>query len=160
MRLILRSASPEETVAIARALGEALAPGDIVALIGELGAGKTLFCKGIGVSLGIPPEKVTSPSFCIVTEHEGRIPLTHVDVYRLSSLREAEEIGLSETFDGREGVCVVEWAEKVTELLPRDCIRVTFTVSNGDRREIAVAVPDQPRFEPFRARSQRFQPGG
>jgi tRNA threonylcarbamoyladenosine biosynthesis protein TsaE len=160
MRLILTSASPEETITIARALGETLAPGDVVALTGELGAGKTLFCKGIGVALGIPPERVVSPSFTIVTEYEGRIPLTHVDVYRISSLREAEEIGLSETLSGRGGVCVVEWAEKVAELLPTDCIRVTFTVSDGDRREIAVAVPDQPRFEPLRARSQRFQPGG
>lgn len=159
MEILLSSASPEDTLAIARALGETLAPGDVVALTGELGAGKTLFCKGIGEALGIPPEKVVSPSFTIVTEHEGRIPLTHVDVYRLSSLREAEEIGLSETLAGR-GVCVVEWAEKIAELLPTNCIRVTFTVSDGDRRGIAVAVPDQPRFEPFRARSQRFQPGG
>jgi tRNA threonylcarbamoyladenosine biosynthesis protein TsaE len=159
MRVILLSASPEDTLAIARALGETLAPGDVVALTGELGAGKTLFCKGIGEALGIPPEKVVSPSFTIVTEHEGRIPLTHVDVYRLASLREAEEIGLPETLAGR-GVCVVEWAEKVAELLPTDCIRVTLAVSGGDRREIAVVVPDPLRFGPFRARSQRFQPGG
>ena len=106
-----------------------------------------------------PRSILISPSFVIVTEHRGRLPLTHVDVYRLDTVREAEEIGLDETFSG-EGVCVVEWAEKVTELLPTDCVRVTFTVSDGDRREIAVAAPDQPRFETFRARSQRFQPGG
>src|SRR5512134_3961283 len=159
MQLVLESKSPGDTVAIARALGAVLQPGDVVALTGELGAGKTLFCKGIGEALGIPQDKVVSPSFTIVTEHEGRILLTHVDVYRLSSLREAEEIGLSETLAGR-GVCVVEWAEKIAELLPTNCIQVTFTVSDGDRRGIAVAVPDRPGFEPFRARSQRFQPGG
>jgi tRNA threonylcarbamoyladenosine biosynthesis protein TsaE len=159
MHLLLSSGSPEDTLEIARALGEVLEPGDVVALTGDLGAGKTLFCKGVGEALGVPPDRIVSPSFVIATEHRGRLPFTHVDVYRLGSVREAEEIGLSETFSG-DGVCVVEWAEKVTELLPTDSIRVTFTVSDGDRRSIEVAVPDQPRFEPFRARSQRFQPGG
>jgi tRNA threonylcarbamoyladenosine biosynthesis protein TsaE len=159
MHLLLSSGSPEDTLEIARALGEVLGPGDVVALAGDLGAGKTLFCKGVGEALGVPPDRIVSPSFVIATEHRGRLPFTHVDVYRLGSVREAEEIGLSETFSG-DGVCVVEWAEKVTELLPTDSIRVTFTVSDGDRRSIEVAVPDQPRFEPFRARSQRFQPGG
>jgi len=140
-------------------LGEILEPGDIVALSGDLGAGKTLFCKGVGEALGVPPDRIVSPSFTIVTEHRGRIPLTHVDVYRLDSLREAEEIGLDETFSG-EGVCLVEWAEKVRELLPTDCVWVTFSLSGGDRREITVFAPDQPRFEIFRARSQRFHPGG
>jgi tRNA threonylcarbamoyladenosine biosynthesis protein TsaE len=159
MHLLLSSGSPEDTLEIARALGEVLGPGDVVALAGGLGAGKTLFCKGVGEALGVPPDRIVSPSFVIATEHRGRLPFTHVDVYRLGSVREAEEIGLSETFSG-DGVCVVEWAEKVTELLPTDSIRVTFTVSDGDRRSIEGAVPDQPRFEPFRARSQRFQPGG
>ena len=153
------SCSPEDTLAIARALGEVLAPGDVVGLTGDLGAGKTLFCKGVGEALGVSPDRIVSPSFVIVPEHRGRLPFTHVDVYRLDTVREAEEIGLDETFSG-EGVCLVEWAEKVTQLLPTDCVRVTFTVSDGDRREIAVAAPDQPRFETFRARSQRFQPGG
>lgn len=155
----LASGSPEDTLAIARALGELLAPGDVVALTGDLGAGKTLFCKGIGEALGIPPGNVVSPSFTIVTEHSGRLPLTHVDVYRLDSVREAEEIGLAETLSG-DGVCVVEWAEKVTELLPMDSIRVTFMVSGVDRRGITVHAPDQPRFRGFAARSQRFHPGG
>jgi len=159
MRLLLSSGSPEDTLAIAHMLGEILEPGDIVALSGDLGAGKTLFCKGVGEALGVPPDRIVSPSFTIVTEHRGRIPLTHVDVYRLDSLREAEEIGLDETFSG-EGVCLVEWAEKVRELLPTDCVWVTFSLSGGDRREITVFAPDQPRFEIFRARSQRFHPGG
>ncbi len=159
MKLLLTSECTEDTLAIARALGEVLEPGDVVALTGDLGAGKTLFCKGIGEALGVPPDRIVSPSFVIATEHQGRLAFTHVDVYRLGSLREALEIGLDETMAG-SGVCVVEWAEKVTELLPTDCIRVTFTVSGGDRRGISVVAPDQPRFEPFRVRSQRFQPGG
>jgi tRNA threonylcarbamoyladenosine biosynthesis protein TsaE len=156
---VLHSRSPEDTLEIARALGSCLADGDLVALTGDLGAGKTLFCKGVGEALGIPPGRIASPTFTIVTRHEGPLPLTHVDVYRLDTVREAEEIGLDETFSG-PGVCVVEWAEKVTELLPTDCIRVTFTISDEDERVIAVSVPDQPRFRGFHSRSQRFQPGG
>ena len=153
------SNSPADTLAIARALGEALRPGDVVGLTGDLGAGKTLFCKGVGEALGIPPDRIVSPTFTIVTEHAGPVPLTHIDVYRLSGAREADEIGMRELLSG-EDVCLVEWAEKIEELLPTDCIRVTFTLSGDDRREIAVAAQDLPRFDDFRARSQRFQPGG
>ena len=155
----LTSTSPEDTLAIARALGAALRPGDVVALTGDLGAGKTLFCKGVGEALGIPPDRIVSPTFTIVTEHAGPVPLTHIDVYRLAGAREADEIGMRELLSG-DGVCLVEWAEKIGELLPTDCIQVTFTISGDDRREIAVASPDLPRFDDFRVRSQRFQPRG
>ena len=153
------SDSPEDTLSIARALGAALRPGDVVALYGDLGAGKTLFCKGAGEALGIPADRILSPTFTIVTEHPGPVLLTHIDVYRLAGAREADEIGMRELLSG-DGVCLVEWAERIEELLPTDCIRVTFTISGGDRREIAVAAPDLPRFDDFRARSQRFHPRG
>jgi tRNA threonylcarbamoyladenosine biosynthesis protein TsaE len=157
----LTSGSPEDTLTIARLLGSALLPGDVVALTGDLGAGKTWFCKGLGEMCGISPDRIVSPSFTIVTEHGGEPALTHVDVYRLGTLREAEEIGLEETLaGGGGGVCVVEWAEKVSEMLPRDSIRVTFTIAGADRRTITVSAPDQPRFADFGSRSQRFQPGG
>ena len=155
----LTSNSPEDTLAIARALGAALRPGDVVALTGDLGAGKTLFCKGVGEALGIPPDRIVSPTFTIVTEHAGPVPLTHIDVYRLAGAREADEIGMRELLSG-DGVCLVEWAEKIEELLPTDCIQVTFSFSGDDRREIAIAAPDLPGFDEFRARSIRFQPGG
>ena len=158
-QLRFTSNSPEDTLAIARALGAVLRPGDVVALTGDLGAGKTFFCKGVGEALGIPPDRIVSPTFTIVTEHAGPVPLTHIDVYRLSNAREADEIGMRELLPG-DGVCLVEWAEKIEELLPTDCIQVTFTISGDDRREIAVAAPDLPRFDDFRARSIRFQPGG
>ncbi len=153
------SNSPDDTLEIARALGAALRPGDVVALYGDLGAGKTLFCKGVGEALGIPPDRIVSPTFTIVTEHAGSIPLTHIDVYRLSGVRDADEIGMRDLLAGG-GLCVVEWAEKIAELLPTDCIQVTFTISGDDRREIAVDAPDLPRFDDFRARSVRFHPGG
>ena len=156
MNLRLRSGSPEDTLSIARALGAALRPGDVVALTGDLGSGKTLFCKGVGEALGIPPDRILSPTFTIVTEHAGPVPLTHIDVYRLSGAQEADEIGMREILTG-VGVCLVEWAEKIEELLPTDCIRVTFTISGDDRRKIAIGAPDLPRFDDFRARSMRFQ---
>jgi len=154
--LRLTSNSPEDTLAIARALGAALRPGDVVALTGDLGSGKTLFCKGVGEALGIPPERIVSPTFTIVTEHAGPVPLTHIDVYRLAGAREADEIGMREILSG-DGVCLAEWAEKIEELLPTDCIRVKFSILDGDRREIAIAAPDLPRFDDLRARSIRFQ---
>ena len=159
MRLLFSSNSPDDTLAIARMLGAALRPGDVVALYGELGAGKTLFCKGVGEALGIPPNRIVSPTFTIVTEHEGRVPLTHIDVFRLAGPREADEIGMRELLSG-DGVCLVEWAEKIEKLLPTDCIQVRFSFSDGDRREIAISAPDLPGFDEFRVRSIRFQPGG
>jgi len=160
MQLLFTSGSPSDTAAIARALGAALRPGDVVALYGDLGAGKTLFCKGVGEALGIPPDRIVSPTFTIVTEHGGgSLPLTHVDVYRLAGPRDAEEIGMREILSG-DGVCLVEWADRIEELLPTDCIQVRFSFSDGDRREIAISAPDLPGFDEFRVRSIRFQPGG
>ncbi|MEW6719105.1 MAG: tRNA (adenosine(37)-N6)-threonylcarbamoyltransferase complex ATPase subunit type 1 TsaE [Thermodesulfobacteriota bacterium] len=157
----LRSGSPEDTFEIARILGEELVPGDVVGLTGDLGAGKTCFCKGIGAALGILPDRVVSPTFTIVTMHEGIPSLVHVDVYRIDSLREAEEIGLDETLSGRgHAVCVVEWAEKISGLLPTDCIRVKLTISGESGREISVAAPDTRGLDRFRSRTKRFQPGG
>ncbi len=161
MNIALSSSSEEDTLAIARALGAVLAPGDVVALTGDLGAGKTVFCKGLGEALGIPADRVTSPSFTIVTEHTGRMPFRHVDAYRLSSAREALEIGLDELFGG-EGVCVVEWAEKIDILLPNERIQVTFLFSEegGDRRRLLVSAGDSPRFHEFLLRCRPFTTGG
>ena len=160
MILALLSGSPEDTFEIARLLGQELVPGDVVGLTGDLGAGKTCFCKGIGAALGISPDRVVSPTFTIVTEHEGSPPLVHVDVYRIDTPREAVEIGLDETLSGERAVCVVEWAEKIDGLLPTDSIRVTLSISGENIREIVISAPDEGRFEGFRSRSKRFQPGG
>ena len=161
MNVTLISSSEEDTRTIARALGAVLQPGDLVALTGDLGTGKTVFCKGLGEALGIPPDRIASPSFTIVTEHAGRLPLRHVDVYRLASVREAEEIGLEELLRG-DGVCVVEWAEKIGILLPNDRIQVTFHFleEDGDRRRLLVSTGDSPRFHEFLLRCRPFTTGG
>lgn len=162
MKVELVSSSPDDTLEIAKALGVVLEEGDVVALTGELGAGKTVFCKGIGEALGIPAARIVSPSFTIVTEHPGgRIPFRHVDVYRLASEREAEEIGLEETFGG-EGACAVEWAERIENLLPTGCIRVTLLLSDvqEEGRRITVEAGDSPRIRSFLSRVEPFVLGG
>jgi tRNA threonylcarbamoyladenosine biosynthesis protein TsaE len=155
----LLSSREEDTIHVARELGNVLEPGDVVALTGELGAGKTVFCKGVGEALGIPSGRIVSPSFTIVTEHRGRLPLSHIDVYRLSSVEEALDIGLDEIVSGNR-VCLVEWAEKIRILLPNDCIRVTFHILRGERRRLAVEAGDDPRFVDFRSRVEHLIPGG
>jgi len=162
MTIDLLSRSEDDTRKIARILAESLRTGDVVALSGDLGAGKTLFCKGLGEALGIPPARIVSPSFTIVTEHpEGAIPFIHMDAYRLGSVREAEEAGLEERFSG-EGICAVEWAERIGNLLPNDCIRVTFHISEDreQERRIRVEAQDSGRIRAFRSRIKPFLPGG
>ena len=156
----LVSNSTEDTLEIARSLGKILVPGDVIALTGDLGAGKTCFCKGIGETLGIPSGRVVSPTFTIATEHEGVLPLNHIDVYRLDTALEAVEVGLGEILAGTKGVCVVEWAEKVEELLPTDSIRVTFVISCDHRRKIVVSGPEQDRFATFHKLTTRFSARG
>ena len=159
MHVELLSSSEEDTRLVARVLGTFLEPGDVVALIGDLGAGKTVFCKGVGESLGIPADRVTSPSFTIATEHEGRLTLCHIDAYRLSSEEEARDIGLDEILSGNR-ICVVEWAERIRALLPNDCIGVTFLISGETGRKLSVALPDEARFGGFLSRVRSFVPGG
>lgn len=160
MDIDVPSCGEEDTLSIARALGAVLAPGDVVALTGELGAGKTIFCKGVGESLGIAPRRIVSPSFTIVTEHPARVPVAHVDAYRLASEREAFDIGLDEVLS-EDRVCLVEWAERIRSLLPNDCIRITFHILGEGRRMLSIITPDEPRFAEFRSRvPARTEPGG
>ena len=159
MNIELLSTCAEDTLEIARALGEVLVPGDVVALTGELGAGKTVFCKGVGESLGIPADRIVSPSFTMLTEHVGSVTLYHIDAYRLSGDREAEGIGLEEALYG-EGICVVEWAEKIASFLPNCSIRIKFAFSGETGRTLLVAAEDTPRIRAFTGRCKRYSSGG
>jgi tRNA threonylcarbamoyladenosine biosynthesis protein TsaE len=110
--------SREETLAIGRRLGESAQAGEIYALRGDLGTGKTVFSKGFAEGLGIT-ETVSSPTFTILQIYEdGRLPLYHFDVYRIEEPEEMEEVGLDEYLEG-DGVCLIEWAERIAEMLPR-----------------------------------------
>jgi len=126
----LTTRSAAETHDFARRLGALLRPGDVVVLAGELGAGKTVFTKGIAVALGIE-ETVASPTFTIVREYEAPLPLVHVDVYRLDHLQEMHDIGLDDVLGG-DGVTVVEWGDKVSRVLPVERLDVRIEPGDGD----------------------------
>lgn len=113
------------TEAFGRIIGRSLAGGETLALSGELGAGKTALVRGIATGLGTPSNQVTSPTFVLIHEYEGRLPLIHVDLYRLRSGAEAEGIGLQEYFHGNI-VTAIEWADKFPELLPSDRFELTL----------------------------------
>ena len=140
MEKVFETYSPEETLMIGKLLGENAGPGEVYALIGDLGAGKTVFTKGFAQGLGIE-EPVNSPTFTILQIYEeGRIPLFHFDVYRIEEPEEMEEVGFDEYIDG-DGVCLIEWAGRIGELLPPDVIvvRIEKDLDRGlDYRRITV----------------------
>ena len=136
----LVTGSGEETVALGARLGRLLAPGDFVALVGELGAGKTQFAKGIALGLQVAPDTpVTSPTYTILNIYQGRIPLYHFDLYRLHGPEEVAELGFEEYFSG-SGACVVEWAERLGEEAPADLLTVTLCHAEAESREICFAA--------------------
>jgi tRNA threonylcarbamoyladenosine biosynthesis protein TsaE len=133
-RLALRSSSPEDTRAVAAAVAPALVPGDVVALSGDLGAGKTCFVQGAAAALGVK-ERVTSPSFVLVREYHGAFPILHLDVYRLSNLQELTDLGYEEFLDP-SWVVFVEWGDAVGPLLPPSFLEVLIRASDDDARRI------------------------
>lgn len=136
----VESRSAADTFAYGMALGEKAVPGEVYTLVGDLGVGKTVFTQGFAAGLGIA-EPVNSPTFTILQSYEeGRLPLHHFDVYRIGDVEEMEEIGYEDCFYG-DGVCLVEWADLIREILPEDCIRITIEkdLSEGfDYRRITV----------------------
>lgn len=134
--LCLTSRSAEETRGIGERLGRRLGPGDVVATIGELGAGKTCFLQGLVRGLGVE-ETATSPSFVLVNQYRGRLTVYHVDAYRTESLTELLDLGLDELFYG-DGVTVVEWADKLLPLLPSHAITVRISGLGDEPREIVI----------------------
>ena len=121
--MVKESFGPEDTFALGQALGQMAAPGEIYTLDGDLGTGKTVLTQGLAAGLGIT-EHVNSPTFTIVQEYEGgRLPLYHFDVYRIGNVEEMDEIGYEDYFYGN-GVCLIEWADLIREILPLNCIRI------------------------------------
>jgi tRNA threonylcarbamoyladenosine biosynthesis protein TsaE len=136
----VRSGSPAETQALAERLGARVAPGDVLELRGPLGAGKTCFVQGLARGLGVPAEeRVASPTFNIVIEHAGRIPLYHVDLYRIGEERELDEIGLDAYLSG-EGVCAVEWLESFPARAPRERLTIALAFVEGEAEARGIEV--------------------
>ena len=121
---MIYSQNEEELISIGQKLGRLLNSGDIIVLSGDLGAGKTTLTKGIAKGLDVS-QMIKSPTYTIVREYEGRLPLYHLDVYRIGDIEEMDEIGYEDYFYG-EGVCLIEWADLIREILPEQMCRVTI----------------------------------
>ncbi|MBE3588317.1 MAG: tRNA (adenosine(37)-N6)-threonylcarbamoyltransferase complex ATPase subunit type 1 TsaE [Thermoanaerobacteraceae bacterium] len=136
MELVWRTRSAGETEDFGRLLGNLLVPGDVLCLYGDLGAGKTTLARGIARGLGVGGP-VTSPTFNLIHEYDGRLPFYHMDVYRLSGTEDMFDLGYDEYFYGR-GVTLVEWAERVSEVLPGERLDIYLEAYSGepDWREI------------------------
>lgn len=132
---IIDTKSSDETVALGRWLGGKVKPGWVIGLSGDLGAGKTTFTRGLAEGAGADPAGVTSPTFTFLHVYHGRIPVYHLDLYRLDSEAQVRDLGVDE-FVGGDGVAVVEWFENVPALLPPSRIEARLTVTAQDQRRI------------------------
>lgn len=134
---IFLSDSPEETFRYGKRLGKKLEAGSIIALIGELGCGKTLFTRGICEGVGVFERYVSSPTFAFVNEYAGKLPVFHMDLYRLNTTDELFELGILDYLRRVEtGIMVVEWAEKIIGILPEDYLKIEFRVLSLNSRRL------------------------
>ena len=138
MAMTFEVANLEETMAFGRLLGQQLFPGAVLGLSGPLGAGKTHFVRALAEGLEIPDSRVvSSPTFVLIQEYQARLPIYHFDVYRLRSPTDFPDLGVHEYFQG-QGVCVIEWAERVAEHLPEDRLDIYITVLGESRRRLTL----------------------
>jgi tRNA threonylcarbamoyladenosine biosynthesis protein TsaE len=136
---VIATNSPEETIVLGRRLGSLLGPNDVVALVGELGAGKTCLTKGIALGLGLADARaVRSPTFVLVSEYKGRLTLYHVDAYRLSCAADLDALGIAEMMSSG-GVTVIEWADRVEGVLPAEHLRVECAHAGETKRTFRLA---------------------
>ena len=136
------SASVQQTWDIARSIGEKLKKGDVLALSGELGSGKTCFTGGLARGLGVDEKyPITSPTFTLINEYPARYRLYHFDVYRIKNYEEFENLGYEE-YIGSEGVVVIEWAEKIAERLPVHAVLIQFEYVDENKRKIIIKGPE------------------
>jgi tRNA threonylcarbamoyladenosine biosynthesis protein TsaE len=150
------SRNPEDTFSIGRIIGESLSAGDIVALSGDLGRGKTYLTKGIARGLGVSEHyQITSPTFTLINEYPGRLTLYHFDLYRLETFLDMINLGYEEYLFG-EGVSVIEWAEKASDILPDETIFVSLTYLDENRRRMVISG----NYERLSNISNTFKNGG
>ena len=132
------SNSPEQTRELGEKLGRLLSRGNVVALVGELGAGKTVLTQGLARGLGVgPDEYVSSPSFALVNQYRGRVPIYHLDIYRLGGEAEMVALGYEDYFEP-DGVTIIEWADKVGELLPERYLLIEIKIIDRNTRDLDV----------------------
>lgn len=134
--LTLQTSSADETINLGKKIGSYLKPGDILAMEGTLAAGKTTITKGIAQALDIT-EDITSPTFTLISEYEGKFPLYHMDVYRLDSTEDFLNLGVEEMLYGN-GVCIIEWSEKIKSELPKSAITISLKANSDNTRTIII----------------------
>jgi len=128
--IIAFTSSSKESTMLAAAVAELVRAGDLILLAGDLGAGKTTFAQGFGAALGVT-ERITSPTFMLVSRYEGRLELNHLDVYRLDQVEEVLDLGLAEMLD-EGGVTLIEWGDTIIPVLPADYLEVRLRLGEGD----------------------------
>ncbi len=137
-KIVIQTRSVLETARIGKTIGNRLLPGDVVALVGELGAGKTQFIKGLAAGVGIENSAyVSSPSFMLIHEYPGQMPFYHIDLFRLGREQEAEELGLEDYFLGR-GITAIEWADKIPSLLPKEYLFISIVYVDKNIRTLEI----------------------
>ena len=132
--MVIETDSPEKTIELGQKIGRSLKPRDILALYGSLGAGKTTLIQGIAQGLGVK-DYVTSPTFILINEYQGKYPFYHIDLYRLDNLDQIEDLGILEYLE-KEGITVIEWAEKMESLLPVNTKRIKMDILDENKRKI------------------------
>ncbi len=141
-RLLIELADESETCALSEAIAQVVRPGTVIGLVGTLGAGKTRLSRAIAESLGVDPQVIASPTFVLIHEYCGSIPVYHFDTYRLADTAEFEGLGALEYFEAG-GLCLVEWADRVAELLPQDAwwIHIETGEQGPEARTIEIEAP-------------------
>ncbi|RUL87407.1 tRNA (adenosine(37)-N6)-threonylcarbamoyltransferase complex ATPase subunit type 1 TsaE [Tautonia sociabilis] len=138
--LVVSVTSEEETVRLGKAIASAVGPGDVLALVGPLGAGKTRLSRAIAEALGVDPGAIASPTFVLIHEYEGRLPVYHFDAYRLDHPDAFDALGPGDYF-GRSGICLVEWADTVADRLPDDSWWLRIDPTGLESRRILLRAP-------------------
>lgn len=128
--------SPEQTINLAQKIGQQLQPNDIIAFTGTLAAGKTTFTKGLAIALNID-ESITSPTFTIISEYEGKYPLYHIDAYRLQSGEDFYNLGIDDILYNN-GITVIEWSENVLSEIPKSAIKISIEIVDNNKRKITL----------------------
>ncbi len=140
-RLSLITRGPTATRKLGQRIGQQLKAGSVIALIGELGCGKTCFTKGLCAGLGIPGKQVNSPTFAFVNEYQGRLLVLHVDLYRIDDVSAGLDVGIMDYLARtKKGVAIIEWADRVLPLLPEDRLLVQFSVLSPRKRELELSA--------------------
>lgn len=139
-QVIIQSNSATQTIRLGKSIGKRLRAGDVVALEGELGAGKTQFIKGLALGAGVGESiYVSSPSFTLINEYPGKVLFYHIDLFRLENQKEAEGLGLEDYFQG-EGITAIEWADRIPRLLPKETLTIHILYTGKNTRSIRITA--------------------